>query len=424
LAKNADNEDVANYPLGWTSSLPERANYRFSKTWAARLVVVMLMRLMMLGFGQSCPAQDLGRVIKGKAPPASNADILQGKVNTSVKTTAPWSNLGFAYTLDNSKTFSLNVTQVLPQSPAYKAGLQPGDKILDVNVSPAGTSLQVQRQGKIYVASIKAPESLLNGLKADERLGRLAAHKLVILIDQSGSMYEKDCPGNLTRWDWCREETMKVGKALTDRFGKDITVATFSNWYRLYPHCSISDIQHIFLSNEPAGDTQPQFPMKEVFSDYFKHTQTDPRPLMVAVVTDGVPTQPLDVAETIMEATKQMNYPAQVKVTFLQIADDPRAQSLLSAFDSDLQRDGARYDIVDYVEFKDVIKRGLLQSLIDSANGQLASSVANRPYTGNLHRYENGLQGLQGLPVYANPHNVSQERTNIENRILDKYKNK
>jgi hypothetical protein len=237
-------------------------------------------------------------------------------------------------------------------------------------------------------------------------------------------MYEKDCPGNLTRWDWCRDQTMKVGNALAQRFGKDITVATFANWYRLYPHCSLSDIQHIFLTNEPAGDTQPQFPMKEVFTDYFKHTQSDPRPLMVAIVTDGVPTQPVDVAETIMDATKQMNYPGEVKVTFLQIADDPRAQSMLSAYDSDLQHDGARYDIVDYVEFKDVIKRGLLESLIDSANGQVVSTAPKRAYTGNLKKFESGLQGLQALPNYANPHSVNQERTNIEDRIIDKYKNR
>lgn len=370
-------------------------------------------------------AKDIGRVVKGQTQePVQPEDRLQGRVNTAVKTVQPWSNLGFAYVLDNSKDFALNVTQVAPNSAAFKAGLQRGDKILDVKVSPSGTNLQVLRAGKQYVASITAPATAVNTFKADERLGRLAAHKLVVLIDMSGSMFERDCPGNLTRWDWCRNETLKVGTALSGRFGKDITVATFANWYRMYQHCSLTDIQRIFMGNMPAGDTQPQFPMNEVFDDYFKSSRTDPRPLMVAVVTDGVPTQPLDVADTIMSAVKRMNYPGEVKVTFLQIADDPRAQSILSAYDSDLVHEGARYDIVDYVEFRDVMKRGLLESLIDSANGQLSSSVAQRPYTGNLHRTDHGVSSLQNMPVYANPHNVRDERYNTEDRILNKYRNK
>jgi hypothetical protein len=192
----------------------------------------------------------------------------------------------------------------------------------------------------------------------------------------------------------------------------------------MYQHCSLADIQRIFMGNMPAGDTQPQFPMNEVFDDYFKSNRTDPRPLMVAVVTDGVPTQPLDVADTIMSAVKRMNYRGEVKVTFLQIADDPRAQSILSAYDSDLVHEGASYDIVDYVDFADVMKRGLLESLIESANGQLASSVAQRPYTGNLHRNDHGLSSLQNTPVYANPHNVRDQRYAVEDRILNKYRNK
>lgn len=37
-----------------------------------------------------------------------------------------------------------------------------------------------------------------------------------LLIDKSGSMAEKDCPGGKSRWDYCKESTLAISKKLDE----------------------------------------------------------------------------------------------------------------------------------------------------------------------------------------------------------------
>jgi Mg-chelatase subunit ChlD len=198
----------------------------------------------------------------------------------------------------------------------------------------------------------------------------LKGYDIIVAIDRSGSMGAKLPNGN-TRWDGAKEATEALVRKASQFDSNGITVCIFGGkTVKNYENIADADakVTQIFTENEPASGT----PTAEMLSDhldrYFtaKAAGSNPKPILIAVVTDGQPDNKSAVAKVIKEATHKMEKDEEVGIVFLQIGDDGDATTFLTKLDDDLTAEGAKFDIVDTKKLDEV--EDLTEALLGAIN--------------------------------------------------------
>lgn len=195
------------------------------------------------------------------------------------------------------------------------------------------------------------------------QLQLLSTRNVVILVDRSSSMNEKDCPGNVSRWRWCQEQAELFSGQIAGVLNERFTLGLFAHNYEIYPNVTVDQMGRLFGRKKLGLGTHPEGALREIFDSYFRGDMGQ-KPLAIAIVSDGDPNDEDKVAEVIKEATWQMRSPDQISITFLQVGHDEDGTDTLREFDQQLRRQGAKYDIVDRRSFYDVQRLGLLGSLV------------------------------------------------------------
>jgi hypothetical protein len=208
---------------------------------------------------------------------------------------------------------------------------------------------------------------------------QLKQYDFFILIDKSGSMSTRDCPGNLTRWKAAEEATIALARKC-DEFDDDgITVITFSNNFNVYDNVKGGDyvVEKIFRENGPSGSTDTAKVLNYVFNEYtgksglfsglMKSSKNKPKkPIIVLVITDGVPDSQSGVIDAIVNVTKKIGGREEIGLNFLQVGRDRGARDFLKMLDDELVKKGAKFDIVDTKTFEEMGDMLLADVLLNS----------------------------------------------------------
>jgi uncharacterized protein YegL len=204
----------------------------------------------------------------------------------------------------------------------------------------------------------------------------LANYDVAVIIDKSGSMQTQDCPGGVSRWDFCKEQLLNLTSQASSAFKSGITVALFSSDYRIFNNISFAAVPQIFANNFPDGGTYLARPLKDILSSYFAQrdhnmaSQMPTRPLLVEIITDGEPSDKGALIRVICEATQKMTSAREVNIQFLQIGNDNEGGKVLNELQTRLvPEDGAQYGIVNVEPFQAVLNEGLARSLVSVAMG-------------------------------------------------------
>lgn len=198
----------------------------------------------------------------------------------------------------------------------------------------------------------------------------LSKYDVVIVLDKSGSMDERDCPGGMSRWDWCRDQMMSLTAQISSVFKNGITVALYSSDYDIFRNVDLGYVTRIFGENGPSGGTYTGKVMEAVFDDYFARRASNPgtRKLLVQVVTDGDPSDKGALIAAISRASQMINSPGEITVNFLQIGHEEAGARTLAKLDSGMASEGAKFDIVRVEPFAAVEREGLPRALADAIN--------------------------------------------------------
>jgi 5,10-methylene-tetrahydrofolate dehydrogenase/methenyl tetrahydrofolate cyclohydrolase len=84
------------------------------------------------------------------------------------------------------------------------------------------------------------------------------------------------------------------------------------------------------------------------------------------VITDGEPDDRKAVIQVIIEASQKMDRDEELAISFIQVGADPTATQYLKLLDDDLQKVGAKFDIVDTVTIDDMADMSLLEVLLNA----------------------------------------------------------
>jgi hypothetical protein len=218
-------------------------------------------------------------------------------------------------------------------------------------------------------------EKMANTVKLNaSELAELGRHDIVLIVDKSESMRAVDCPSLtapgylVSRWDWCGQQAYDLAQQAAPVLPDGLGVVIFSNFTRAFPHMGAQDIPTIFTANHPGGMTNEAAAVELVLQDYFSRRKQEHgkvRPLVVAVITDGLPTNPLALKRDLVEATRQMKGKEEISFTFLQVGTDPEGVGFIRDLDQNLRRENAKYDIVTSKTFPELVHTGLAKALVD-----------------------------------------------------------
>jgi len=280
----------------------------------------------------------------------------------------------------SSRNMPTTVESLRKGSAAYYSGLAEGDKVLSGKIENDKLSLLIERNGKQYAVKLNtmynplSPETAKEGktktdiLKGSAReeatsLSELAKYDIVLVVDRSGSMNEPvDGAAGVTKWKWCAENisdfTAKIKPYLT---GEGIELVTFGTSFTIQKNCSPEAVKALFAKQTPEGSTDLSAPLKALFNQHF--LENSKKPMLIAVMTDGMPNRGAFLNDVIIDATKKMHSPEEIRLVFMQVGNEFDGRALLETLDDYLVHSGAAYDIVDSVAFGNM-KNGILDPLI------------------------------------------------------------
>ncbi|HNB23562.1 MAG TPA: hypothetical protein PKZ32_14160 [Candidatus Melainabacteria bacterium] len=323
------------------------------------LSVLFLLNAVFTPFVFASPKDSSGSVSTNampvEAPPMQKGSISQGSA-------APFS-LNASKTQENTiiprPSFNLNASRFSQGAEQSDTQLSSGAPKFDVSA--------FQRSKLSGNVQTQAP--LTGGVQA---IKLLANYNIELIVDESMSMRKMDCPGGLSRWNWCGMQAGQLARQIAPFVGNGFTLTTFAGGYNVYNNSTPENVMHLFQNPMFSFGTRMSQPLADRLNNYFEKGQSNKKPLLIAVITDGVPAprmEPLMVADVLIKATRRMRDAREITVVFFQIGEaDFKGQRFLSYLDTGLLADGARFDIVRNVPMQRLSQIGLAQSLVDSIN--------------------------------------------------------
>ncbi len=206
-------------------------------------------------------------------------------------------------------------------------------------------------------------------VKVSETARFLSKYDVELIVDASMSMRKRDCPGFLSRWDWCGYQSIDLAHQLAPFASQGITLTSFNRNFTVYEHQNPQQLTTLFERTPLALNTRLAEPLADRLNDYVVHRGSE-RPRLIAVITDGVP-HPFEqvqmVEDVLVHASKMIKDPRELTVVFFQIGSrDLLGQEFLGEIDNKLVARGARFDIVQTVSFEHLQQVGLAQGLADA----------------------------------------------------------
>jgi len=203
------------------------------------------------------------------------------------------------------------------------------------------------------------------------QLAALKKYDVIVFIDASRSMRTADCSSGQSRWQWCREQTMALKNSLAKPMDGHMKLVAFSDNFTVYPNVDWNSIASFFAGHRPQGNTGATRAIKSQLDQYFASRKADrksTRPLLIAMITDGLPDKPQSLQEAIVDATQKMDDAKEIAITFLQVGTDQKATRYLQELDECLISRKARYDVVTTKTYEQLNADGLTKALLQSVS--------------------------------------------------------
>lgn len=317
--------------------------------------------------------------------------------------------LGIKCVRNTGEKSGLYVSDIKAGSSAYYEGIAAGDKIIQIATHGDGKYIvTICRNAQVYCATLKpltgaistasmhegakintnlltasAQSTKLQGQTAQKLLQagaetaeftlaaaikKLSRYHIELIIDRSGSMQSDTGVAALSRFQWCEQQTADLAELLAP-YVRDLTITIFNTQFQTFDDVGLNKVHEIFHNYAPDGGTDMVDPLASRIDAYLDNHAASKKPLLIAVITDGLPNVPPDpaaVRRALIDRTWRMHNPDEIAITFLQIGDDFEGREFLVDMADNLVAEGARYDIADTRTFSELKKIGLVQALIEA----------------------------------------------------------
>jgi uncharacterized protein with von Willebrand factor type A (vWA) domain len=159
-------------------------------------------------------------------------------------------------------------------------------------------------------------------------------------------------------WKEAKAAVQKLAPFACQADPDGITLYLFSSPMSQHPrYPNIKDpheVERIFQKVSPGGTTDLTGVVRQAFEEHFSKYKTSSygAPMLgttILVITDGVPDNKDSLKKEIIATANKIRADEELSITFAQIGRDKDATKFLKVLDDDLQKQGAKYDIVDHL---------------------------------------------------------------------------
>jgi uncharacterized protein with von Willebrand factor type A (vWA) domain len=188
-----------------------------------------------------------------------------------------------------------------------------------------------------------------------------------LILDKSGSMALKDQRGGKSRWSAARESTEALAVKCAELDPDGLTVYVFATRFRRYDNVTPEKVAQLFLENDPCGGTDMAAVLKHAMDAHFDRkaaARGRGRSETILVVTDGEPDDSRAVMRVIVEASRRLERRDDLRLSLIQVGNDPRATRFLKVLDDDLVAAGAAFDMTSTVTLDEMEELGLTDVLL------------------------------------------------------------
>lgn len=186
----------------------------------------------------------------------------------------------------------------------------------------------------------------------------LKSRDYTIIIDKSGSMTIKDQKnGTKTRWQVMQETTEAYARYCEEIDSDGITLYLFSSRFKRYDNVKANKIEQIFIETFCMGQTYLDEVLRDAMENYFQRKENGSAKSngeIFLIFTDGAPDDKSAVIDVIVDATRRIDTDTEIGISLIQVGSDPEAAQFLKELDSDLEKNGAKYDICNTLNLDDL----------------------------------------------------------------------
>ena len=190
-----------------------------------------------------------------------------------------------------------------------------------------------------------------------------------LIIDKSASMATSDDPNGKTRWETAQGSTYALAKKCEAIAPDGITVYVFSGRFRRYDNVTSDKVTKIYAENEPMGQTNLATVLQNGLDNYFERKaagKAQPNGETFLVITDGEPTDRKAVIRVIIEASQKIERGEELAISLIQVGRDKKVTAFFKALDNELEKAGAKFDIVNTVTVDDMKNMSLTDVLLNA----------------------------------------------------------
>jgi hypothetical protein len=198
----------------------------------------------------------------------------------------------------------------------------------------------------------------------------LSHYQIELFVDRSMSMRKRDCPGGLSRWQWCGTQAQELADRLAPVLPGGLNITRFASTFEVLPNASTQAIADLFAHDSLQFGTRLAEPLEDKLDNYFANRGEFNKPLLIAIITDGAPFPPPEpdmVRQVLVKASKKMRGASEVTVVFFQIGlGDQDGRAFVTDLDRNLLNYGSRYHYVYQIPFEQLIAIGLPRALVET----------------------------------------------------------
>ena len=253
----------------------------------------------------------------------------------------------------------------------------------------------------------------------------LKNYDVELIIDITGSMSEHDGTGDLTKFEWCRDQVRSFVQRMA-KYNHGINITIFNDDFQTFYNCTPGKVDEIYSEISPHGYTDLVDPLVARLNAIRGKHPGNGQPALLAVITDGlpnVPADPLTVNRALIAYSQGLDSPNQVVVTILQIGDTFDGRDFCLDLDDNLVNEGAKYDFIDTTTFAELKKEGLAAAMvkaIEEKRSTARKTILQKKIKRGLLAQPTELQQKKSAEQDAALKEQQDERHRIENELLGK----
>jgi hypothetical protein len=252
------------------------------------------------------------------------------------------------------------IEEVQKGSAAFFAGLVKGDRILEATIDPQKFSLKIERQGHIYLATMRAQmddsqNQSSNHGNPDTMAEILRSYHIRLIVDHSGSMYRPIGSSDKLRWTWVQDEVARFCSAVQRQAGSTFDIYLFNESVEANQNQSAEQIKRILDNAVTTGNTNLPAALNQA-------TAASDRPLLIILITDG---QAVSSKQNGAILVRNLNLSPNLRhsrIVFLQAGYSTEGSNFIASLNDELAERGMGQGAYS-VLFEEASQRGILGAI-------------------------------------------------------------